>query len=200
MLRNGTRVLIAGVFALFLSTGVMAQAAGKIAVLNMARAMEATMEGKQAIADFQAKLTAKQNELQKKNSDLEEMRRQLQSQGQTMNDDARAALAKRIEQGGIELQRAQEDAQKEFQQMQQDIYGRLSVKMGPIIDQYAKENQISLLLDPAMQSSQVIFYDPAIEITDDIVKRYDAAPAAAPAAARPAATAPKPAAAAPVKK
>ncbi len=197
MLRNGTKILIAGVFSFLLSTSLMAQAAGKIAILNMARAMEMTMEGKQAIADFQSKLTAKQNELQKKNNDLEEMKKQLQSQSQTMNDDARTNLTKKIEQGTTELQRTQEDAQKDFQQMQQEIYGRLSQKMGPIVEQYAKENQISMILDPAMQSSQVVFYDPSIEITDDIVKRFDAAPAAPSAGAKPAAA--KPAAAAPAK-
>lgn len=183
--------------ALLMPAGVWAQGAGKIAILNMARAMEMTMEGKQAIADFQAKLTAKQNELQKKNNDLEEMRKQMQTQGQTLAEDARLALAKKIEQGTTELTRLQEDAQKEFGQMQQEIYGRLGAKLAPVVDQYAKENQIAMILDPSSQTTQVVYYDPSIEITDDIVKRYDAAPSAgAPAAAKPAAPAAKPAASA----
>jgi outer membrane protein len=204
MLRTGTKRLLIGVMALLMPAAVWAQGTGKIAILNMARAMEMTMEGKQAIADFQVKLTAKQNELQKKNNDLEEMRKQLQTQGQTLADDARVALAKKIEQGTTDLQRSQEDAQKEFGQMQQEIYSRLGVKLGPVVDQYAKENQIAMILDPSSQNTQVVYYDPALEITDDIVKRYDAAPATGtPAAkpavptARPAAPAAKPAAPAP---
>jgi hypothetical protein len=80
--------------------------------------------------------------------------------------------------------------------MQNEIYQKLGSKMMPIVEQYAKEHEFSLVLDPGMQSSQVLFYDPTIEITDDIVKRYDAAGTAPaiskPAAAKPAATAPKP--------
>jgi outer membrane protein len=157
--------------------------------------MEKTMEGKQAIADFQVKLTARQNELQKKNLDLEEMKKQLQTQGQTLADDARAALARKIDLGTTEMARAQEDAQKEFGAMQQEIYNRLGAKMMPIIEQYSKENNISIILDPVAQASQVLYYDPAIEITDDIVKRFDAAPAAAAVPAnRPAQPAARPAA------
>ncbi len=195
MLRNGTKKLLIGFVVFLLPVGVWAQgAAGKLAILNMARAMEMTMEGKQAIAEFQAKLTAKQNELQKKNNDLEEMRKQLQTQGQTLAEDARATLAKKIELGTTELQRSQEDAQKEFGQMQQEIYSRLGVKLGPLVDQYAKENQIAMILDPSSQNTQVVYYDPSIEITDDIVKRYDAVPSTgAPAAAKPAVSVAKPA-------
>jgi outer membrane protein len=207
MLRNGTKLFLIGCMAFLLPAGLCAQGANKMAILNMARAMEATMDGKQAIAEFQAKLTAKQNDLQKKNIEVEEMKKQLQSQGQTLADEARAALVKKIEQGTVELTRSQEDAQKEFGQMQQEIYSRLSVKMGPLVDQYAKENQITIIMDPSAQSSQVVYYDPSIEITDDIVKRYDATPASGPAKpaapasgiAKPATPTAKPAAPAPPK-
>lgn len=201
MLRNGTKKLLIGLVVFLLPVGVWAQgAASKLAILNMAHAMEMTMEGKQAIADFQAKLTAKQNELQKKNNDLEEMRKQLQTQGQTLAEEARVALAKKIELGTTELQRSQEDAQKEFGQLQQEIYSRLGAKLGPLVDQYAKENQIAMILDPSSQNTQVVYYDPSIEITDDIVKRYDAAPSTgAPATAKPAVPAARPTASAPPK-
>jgi outer membrane protein len=187
--------LYVAVMTLILPVGLYAQSSGKVAILNLASAMEKSMEGKQAIADFQAKLTSKQNEMQKKSNEIEEMQKQLQTQGQTLSDDARATLARKIEIGNTDLTRAREDAQKEFGTMQQEIYGRLGSKMMPIIEQYAKENNISMILDPVIQSSQVIYFDPSIEITDDIVKRYDAAPAAAPAPAnRPAQPATRPAA------
>lgn len=179
---------VTGLLALILPLSLAAQTAGKVAIFSMGSAMEKSMEGKQAIAEFQAKLVAKQNELQKKNADLEELKKQLQNQGPNMNDDARATLTKKIDTGTTELQRSQEDAQKEFSALQNDIYQRLGGKMMSIVEKYAKEHEIALVVDPSMQNSQVLYFDPSIDITDDIVKQFDSSGAstAAPAAAKPA--------------
>jgi len=48
------------------------------------------------------------------------------------------------------------------------------------VQQYAKENNFSLIVDTS-QNSQVIYFDPTIDITAEIIKRADAGQASAPA-------------------
>ena len=45
--------------------------------------------------------------------------------------------------------------------------------MAPIVQQYAKEKHFTLLLDSSNQTGQLFYADPALDITDDIIKRYN---------------------------
>jgi len=103
------------------------------------------------------------------------LQKQLQSQARTLNDDSRAALAKSIDSKTTEVQRATDDAQKEFGAMQNEILARIGNKIGPLVQQYAKENNFTLIVDSSNQNSQLIYADPGIDITDDIIKRVDTA-------------------------
>jgi len=186
MLINRKCVIWLFACTLVMPYSLLAQAPGKIGLLNVLRAISECAEGKQALGDFQKKADSKREELERKNNEIQELQKQMQSQARTLNDDSRAALAKSIDSKTTELQRAQDDAQKEFGQLQNEILGRIGNKVAPFVQQYAKEGNFTLIVDSSNQNSQVIYYDPAIEITDDIIKRVDAAQA--PAAAAPPAT------------
>ena len=189
MLINRKCVLWLSALALIMPYRLLAQGSpGKIGVLHVYTAISQCAEGKQALGEFEKKATAKKEELEKKNNEIEELRKQLQSQARTLNDDSRAALAKSIDSKTTELQRATDDAQKEFGQMQNEILGRIGNKIGPLVQKYAKENNFTIIVDSSNQNSQLIYADPGIDITDDIIKRVDTA--LAPAAAPPAATTP----------
>jgi Skp family chaperone for outer membrane proteins len=186
---------ITTLFAIAFLLGVPARSAAqgnsgpKIGVMNVLRAIIECQEGKLANEDFQTKYEARRQELAKKQKELEDLQQQLRSQPNTLNDQARAALGKNIEVKTTELQRAQEDAEKEFTGLRNEIFNRIGSKLAPVVQQYAKEYQFTLVFDSSNQTSQLSFVDPAIDITDDIIKRYDAAQVSssgAPAAKKPA--------------
>jgi len=164
------------VLGLVLSKDVWAQGSAplKYAVLNVVRAIAESSEGKQANEDYQVKLEAKRNELAKKQKEIQDLQQQLQSQAKTLNDEARSALTKSINAKNTELQRAQEDAEKEFAAMRNGIFNRIGNKLAPVVQQYAKEYNFALILDSSSQASPILFSDAAVEITDDIIKRLDA--------------------------
>src|SRR5688572_10242456 len=194
MLINRKCVLWLSALALIMPYRLLAQGApGKIGVLHVYSAISQCAEGKQALGEFEKKATAKKEELEKKNNEIQELQKQLQSQARTLNDDSRAALAKSIDAKTTELQRSTDDAQKEFGQMQNEILGRIGNKIGPLVQAYAKEHSFTIIVDSSNQNSQLIYADPGIDITEDIIKRVDSALApAAPAPAAPAAVPPAP--------
>jgi outer membrane protein len=190
--------VLSTVWVLLLPLGLAAQGsnATKIGTLHILRAISESAEGKQALGEFNKKAEAKRDELQRKNSEIEQLQKQLQDQARTLNDESRAALSKNIDSKTTELQRAQQDAQKEFGDMQNEIINRIGNKLVPVVQQYAKENNYSLIMDSSNQSYQLIYFDPAIDITDDIIKRYDASSVSsatpAPSGPRPTSAQPKP--------
>ena len=155
-------------------------AQGKLGLLNVMRVMAECTEGKQTLGEFQKKVEAKKTELEKKNAEIQELQRQLQSQARTLNEESRAALAKSIEIKTTDMQRSQDDAQKEFGALQSEILGRLGNKIAPVVQQFAKDNAFAIVVDSSNQNSQVIYFDPAIDVTDEIIKKVDASLAAAP--------------------
>ena len=206
------RLALLGTIVLAFPMVVAAQAtAPKIGVMNVLRAIVECAEGRQANDEFQKKLDAKRDELTQKQKELETLQQQLRTQAATLNDEARAALTRSIDAKTTDLKRSQEDADKEFNEMRNQIFNRIGGKMAPLVQQYAKEMNFTMVLDSSSQTTQLTYIDPAIDITDDVIKRYDtmqvsssgSAPAAksavaaqpnapAPAAKPPATTAPTP--------
>jgi Skp family chaperone for outer membrane proteins len=153
---------------------LMAQAKGqKIAIINVLRAIVDCAEGQKVNGDFQKKYDVKRDELAKKQKELQDLQQQLTTQGGTMTDEARAALGRSIDQKTTAFQRSQEDAEKEFTNLRNEIFSRIGTKMTPIVQQYAKEKNFTLVLDYSPQTGQLAYTDPALDITDDIIKRYD---------------------------
>jgi outer membrane protein len=188
------RILVfAGAIALALPAAVAAQNnPPKIGVMNVLRAIVECNEGKQANDEFQKKFEVKREDLSKKQKEIETLQQQLKSQAATLNDEARAGLTRSIEVKTTELQRSQEDAEKEFNELRNQIFNRIGSKLAPLVQQYAKEKNFTLVLDSSSQTTQLTYADPATDITDDVVKRYDAmqvssssAPAVKPATATP---------------
>jgi len=178
--------------ALVLPVAAAAQSsAPKIGVMNVLRAIVECSEGKQANEEFQKKFEAKRDELPRKQKEVETLQQQLKSQAATLNDEAQAALTRSIQVKTTDLQRSQEDAEKEFNELRNQIFNRIGSKLAPLVQQYAKEKNFTLVLDSSSQTTQLTYVDPATDITDDVVKRYDAmqvsssTPAAKPATATP---------------
>jgi Skp family chaperone for outer membrane proteins len=164
-------ILLATAVFLFLPIRIAAQnnSTPKIGVMDVLRAIVQCQEGRMANEDFQKKYEAKREELAKKQKELEDMQQQLKTQASTLNEQAKAALAKNIETKSTDLQRAQEDAEKEFTSLRNEIFNRIGSKLAPLVQQYAKENNFALVIDSSSQTSQLSYIDPAIDITDDLI-------------------------------
>ena len=76
-----------------------------------------------------------------------------------------------------------------MQEFQQEQLADFQEKLKPVVEALVKELGVGLLF--SMGDAGAIYVDPSLDITPEVIKRFDAAAAAKPAA--PAAAAPKPA-------
>lgn len=165
-----------------------APAAIKVGVINVQLAMANTQEGKKASDDLRAQFNPRQAELEKTQREINDLQNQLRAQERTLSDDARAQLARQIDQRRKLAQRLDQDLRDDIEDAQQELVNRIGGKMQQVIDRYAQEKGLNLILN-IFQGGPVIFATAAVDITDDIVKLYDQAhpvQAAAPAPAQPA--------------
>jgi len=177
-----------------------APAQSKIGVLNIQLAIANTAEGKKVIADLQKKYQPRQLELQRLQQEIQAIQDQLTKQSATLSDEEQGRLSRDSEEKQKLLKRSADDAQSDFNRDRDEAINKIGQKMVRVINDYAQQNGFMLVLDDAQ--IPVYFASKDIEITEEIVKRYDAAnpvadagaPAGAPAkpATHSAAPTPKP--------
>jgi outer membrane protein len=161
----------------------------KVAYINIQRIANDSGEGKAATAKVQALNQKKVAELNEKNKALQADQQKLQSGGTVLSDAARAELEKKIERQNVEIQRATQDAQAEVQELQQELQAEFQRKLFPIVQAVAQEKGVQVIFSAA--DSGIVWADPGIDLTADVIKRFDSGATATPAP-KPPAAAPKP--------
>jgi outer membrane protein len=168
----------------------------KIAVVAFQVAVAQTNEGQRNFADLQKKYDPKRQQLKALNDEIETQTKQLQTQGSALSETERASRAKSIDDKKKQLQREAEDAQNDMQQEMQGLYNGLASKVYDVLENYAKTNGYTLVLDVAQQQTPVLYATESTNITKAVIDAYNVksgvpAPPAAPAAAPGAGAAPK---------
>lgn len=178
----------------------------KFGTINIQEAIFGSNEGQRDVQTLQKKFEPKQAELKSQNDELEQMKKQLNTQQDKLNQDALDTLKKQIEGKQKLFDRNVQDAQEEFGSQQQDIASRILQKMAPMIVKYSQENGYGMIVDtskPWPQSPVLWWNQDTVDITKPIVDAYNvqsgvpapAAPAAAkPATPKPTSATPRPAA------
>lgn len=159
----------------------------KVGIINIELAIVGSNEGQRDFAALQKRFEPKQNELQALGKEVDDLKKQLNTQGDKLNDDARASLVKSIEQKQKSLQRSLEDAQADFQNQQKELANQIGRKILVVLDKYAKDNSFAVILDVSNPQSGVLWAGASTDVTKDIVDAYNTqsgvpAPPAPPAA------------------
>jgi outer membrane protein len=141
----------------------------------MRDAMLNTQDGRKAMAGMQAKFETVRVGMEKRQAELQTMAEQLRKGGATMTAEAQQKLNNELAAKKKSFDRDADDLNAEVEQVDNKLMQDLTVKMGGVIDEYAKQNGYTVVMDAETAN-----------ITPDIVKLYDqkhpsAAPAAPPA-------------------
>jgi outer membrane protein len=158
------------------STAATTSGGVKVGIIDIQQAIVGTNEGARDFEALQKKFEPKRNELAGLNTEIENLKKQLNTQGDKMNEEARATLLKSIESKQKVLQRTGEDAQNDFQQQQNEVAQRILQKMAPVIDKYAKSNGYGLLFDSSNPWPQgpLLWATAGVDLTKVIVDAYNA--------------------------
>lgn len=148
-------------------------AGAKIAYVNLQRVANESAEGKASTTRVEALSQKKLTELNQRNQTLQSLQQKLAQSGAIMNDTARSQLEKDIERTQLDIQRAQQDAQREVQDLQAELQNDFQRKLVPIIEKVAAEKQLHYVL--SQLDSGVIWAEAGLDITGDIIKRFDEA-------------------------
>ena len=159
----------APVLCLLLGLTGLAQAQSKVAIINFQKAVGDTDEMKKTTAAIEAKYKPRQDAMAKLQAELQSIDQQINSG--KLNQNAIAELTLQGQRKQRDAQRLQEDLQAEFDRDRQDILGKAGEKMQKIVTQVAEAKGLDVVID----TTQAVYFKPALDITADAVAAFNKA-------------------------
>ena len=157
--------LLACAAAVFSPSTASAQA--KVGIVNFQRAVLGTSEMKKASNDLLLKYKPQQDELEKLQRDLADIQNKLQDP-KTPPGTA-ADLQADGQRKQREAKRITEDVQADAEKDRNDILQRATQRMTDVVKKLADDKGLDVVVD----SANIVFFKPALEITEESIAAYD---------------------------
>ena len=157
------------IFTLLALTGFIF-AEVKIGIINPQMVLQNSTKGKAVIERLRSLNMSKQKKYEAMQKEIDALEKEVLSPA--LNQDARDKKTMDLQNKRIDIKRFAEDAQKESMAQQQKEFESLQRDLMPIIEKIAKGGGYSLVLD--LNTAGVTYFEPAIDITDQVIKAYDA--------------------------
>ncbi|MGZ3730049.1 MAG: OmpH family outer membrane protein [Bdellovibrionota bacterium] len=147
-----------------------ATAGTHVALIRMQEAIKETKDGKKAEETLKKEIEDRQKKLQAEGEKIQKAMEDLRKQGMVMDEKSRAEKESTIQRQVQGFEESKMRNQQEFQKRDQEISEPIIKKLRTIVGQIAKEKNYTLVID----TGSVIYADAQDDITDEVIKRYDA--------------------------
>ncbi len=176
MSQRTVRLLILAVSALSFVSAGFAQQGGKFGVVNSQVVLERSAEGKKVIAQLQDRDKKNQADITKLDNEIKALETKLSTQRLTLTEEAALQINSDLDKKRTDQKRLSEDTVREMQELQYRLFTRLQGELLSIIEGLGKEKGMDVIFDLA--KSGAVYVNPVIDLTDEVIRRYDAAKAA----------------------
>lgn len=163
-------------FLLFACLGSVAFAfqGTKVGIVDADTVIQSSERGKAFLKDLEAFSQAKRQELDIKQKELATFQKDLQTKVASMSAAKKADTQRKAEELVKNIKRLREDAQREAELKLKEGLDEIRKEMIPIIREVALEKDLDMVLNMGPQSQVVYFHD-RINITQEVIKKYDTA-------------------------
>jgi outer membrane protein len=178
-----TPALIALLLLVIATVAPLGRAQGesaKIGVINSQEVLEKSAEGKKVLARLTEKDKSNQATLDKIDQDINAVQTRLNTGRLTLSEEQLYNLNADLTKKQTDRKRIAEDAVRDFQDLQVKLFQKIQGELIPIIEALGKEKGIEVIFD--LSKSGAVYFNPAVDMTAEVIRRYDASKAAAPAA------------------
>jgi len=175
MIRSTRKGIVTALFVTVLVSAGFAQQAVQIAVVDSQQVLEKSTEGKKVMAQLQSKDSKAQADVAKLDEDIRILETRLNTQRLTLTQESMIQMQADLERKRTERTRFTEDLVREMQDLQTTLFNRIQSELLPIIEAVGKEKNLDLIFD--LGRSGAIYFNPTIDVTAEIILKYDASKA-----------------------
>lgn len=144
----------------------------KIGSVDMQKAVNECNAGKEAKIDLTKEVEKVQRLIAERQKEIQEMKETLEKQGLMLTPEARAAREKELQTNIRDYQRWGEDIQNEVNQKRTEMEKNIAVGLQKVVQKLGGDGGYTLILEK--NENIVLFASKATDLTDLIIKTYDA--------------------------
>ncbi|HOP60876.1 MAG TPA: OmpH family outer membrane protein [Candidatus Saccharicenans sp.] len=173
VLKVGCSLFLGLIFSALLAATATAQSAQKVAIIDSQKAFDRSAQGQKVIALLQDKENEIKASLKQRQEEINSLQDKFASQRLTLNEEALRQLKLEIDKKEAENKKYEQDSSIEFDQFKAKLIKKMRDEMLSIVDELVKERGYDLVFD--LSSSGLIYFRPALDITEEVIKKYDEA-------------------------
>ena len=154
----------------------------RVAVVDVQKVLTQSSAGKVAYEKLEKMQEDRLNKAKSMDEEMKKLESDLNTKRISLAEDKLAEMAKQLADKKIAMQRYAQDADREIGEARDRELQALQVKIEPVIDALGKEMGLALIFNKF--ESGLVYASDAVEITDTVIQRFNAAagtPAATPA-------------------
>ncbi len=144
----------------------------KIGFVNPQKIIEDSVAGKAAYASLKQVQESHRQVIEGKKAEIDGAEEELQKQYFTLSESARAEKEEAIRKAKTDFKRMLEDADGDLSVKEKSYLEKIDKEVMQLINKIAKDEGYSIIL--GMNGPSVLYADPGLDLTDKVVKAYDA--------------------------
>lgn len=172
MRMNVAPVAAAALCVLLAAATAKAQEPVRLAYVDMQKALNESKAGKKALGELQKLAEERKSGLQKQKETLEKRKEELDKQGLLLNEEARKSRESEIRTLERDLSRTMSDLKEEFGRRESEYTDAIRKDLIKVVEKLGKEGGYTLVLEKNF--SAILYAPPTIDLTEALIKRYDA--------------------------
>jgi outer membrane protein len=157
---------------LALAAGICS-AEAKFGYVDVQKALNLSDAGKEAKEQLSGKVKKYQDEINVKQDELKKLKDELERQGVILSDSKKAEKEKDYSSKLKDFQRFTKDAQDELQGKDEELTKKILESFEKVVQIYGRNNGYTLIF-ARTGSEGIIFFDDKIDLTDELVKQFNA--------------------------
>jgi outer membrane protein len=164
------RLIIGVVTLLAMAAATTARADVKLAYVDIQRALNDCRNGKSAKEQFRGRLERVQSQLQGEQSEVQRLKDELEKKGPLMQPDQLQSLQQEYTRKLRDFQDDYKNTRDSLQQKDNEITSAIVRDLATIVRQIGQKNGYTMV----MEKGNLLWAVPSVDITDDVIRDYDA--------------------------
>jgi outer membrane protein len=148
----------------------VARAQQKIAYVDLQRALNEVEEGKAAKANLKSEFDKKQKLLDDRKAEFDKLRADFEKQASVMSEETRRDKQGDLEKKGMELQSLFVQMQKDLSEREREATKGIFEKMHGLVREIADTEGLAMVIT----GEALVYAQPSLDVTNELVRKYNA--------------------------
>ena len=143
----------------------------EVGLIDIQRCLEESKEGRKVLQLLKKKKAALQSQLDTRQRELLELRKELEKQAMMLSMDAQDNRRRTIERKTRELQYLLRELNEELRRVQEKEKERMLKELGRVIEKIGSEENFTVIIEK--RAGGVLYWADSIDITEKVIRAYE---------------------------